>query len=213
MPVKEISLEWNGPFNQLLNNGQREYFELGRVFNNHQNILGYLYQYKFRDLAPRLVKWIATNTFDNPEITVYRNTVIRSGYISHLYIGANLEPQALRSYRGYIYPNLFFSDRYVYDQMSEDYEIYINQIKDPSERNYQLAINSKRKAVFTHKYWFDRQMEVNQDLLDSWLDTAFDYYSKLDANFLDEKIASTIPYYGDGVRTTQPTRKGIVYLS
>jgi energy-coupling factor transporter ATP-binding protein EcfA2 len=200
-----IGVEW--AFQQLLNNGQREYFELGRVFNNHQNILGYLYQYKFRDLAPRLVKWIATNTFDNPEITVYRNTVIRSGYISHLYIGANLEPQALRSYRGYIYPNLFFSDRYVYDQMSEDYEIYINQIKDPSERNYQLAINSKRKAVFTHKYWFDRQMEVNQDLLDSWLDTAFDYYSKLDANFLDEKIASTIPYYGDGVRTTQPTRK------
>lgn len=200
-----IGVEW--AFNQLLNNGQREYFELGRVFNNHQNILGYLYQYKFRDLAPRLVNWIATNTFDKPEITVYRNTVIRSGYISHLYIGANLEPWALRSYRGYIYPNLFFSDRYVYDQMSEDYEIYINQIKDPSERNYQLAINSKRKAVFTHKYWFDRQMEVNQDLLDSWLDTAFDYYSKLDANFLDEKIASTIPYYGDGVRTTQPSRK------
>lgn len=198
-------VEW--AFQQLLDNGQREYFELGRVFNNHQNILGYLYQYKFRDLAPRLVNWIAHNTFDNPEITVYRNTVIRSGYISHLYIGANLEPQALRSYRGYIYPNLFFSDRYVFDQMNEDYEFYINQVKDLSERNYQLAINSKRKAVFTHKYWFDRQIEINQDLLDSWLDTAFEYYSKLDDNFLDKRIASTIPYYGDGVRTTQPTRK------
>ncbi|RPA66748.1 ATP-binding protein [Cyclobacteriaceae bacterium YHN15] len=200
-----IGVEW--AFQQLLNNDQREYFELGRVFNNHQNILGYLYQYMFRELAPRLVNWIANNTFDNPEITVYRNTVIRSGYISHLYVGANLEPQALRSYRGYIYPNLFFSDRSVFDQMSEDYEIYINQIKDPSERNYQLAINNKRKAVFTHKYWFDRQMETNQELLDSWFDLAFDYYSRLDEAFLEEKIASTIPYYGDGVRTTQPRRK------
>ncbi|MFD2203655.1 ATP-binding protein [Shivajiella indica] len=198
-------VEW--AFDQLLDNGQREYFELGRVFNNHQNILGYLYQYKFRDLAPRLVKWISTNTFDNPEITVYRNTIIRSGYITHLYIGANLEPQALRSYRGYIYPNLFFSERYVFDQMSEDYEFYINQIKDISERNYQLAINTKRRAVFTHKYWFDRQMEINQELLDSWFDLAFDYYSTLNPAFLEEKIASTIPYFGDGVRTTQPTRK------
>ncbi|SMD43036.1 hypothetical protein SAMN00777080_1612 [Aquiflexum balticum DSM 16537] len=198
-------VEWS--FQQLLDNGQREYFELGRVFNNHQNILGYLYQYKFRDLAPRLVKWIANNTIDNPEITVYRNTIIRSGYITHLYIGANLEPQALRSYRGYIYPNLFFSDRYVYDQMSEDYEFYINQIEDPLERNYQLAFNIKRKAVFTHKYWFDRQMEIDQELLDSWLDVSFDIFSKLPGNFLEEKIASTIPYYGDGVRTTQPTRK------
>lgn len=198
-------VEW--AFQQLLNNGQREYFELGRVFNNHQNILGYLYQYEFRDLAPRLVKWIANNTFDNPEITIYRNTVIRSGYISHLYIGANLEPWALRSYRGYIYPNLFFSERYVFDQMSEDYELYINEVKDPSERNYQLAINSKRKAVFTHKYWFDRQMETNQGLLDSWFDLAFDYYSRLEEAFLEERIASTIPYFGDGVRTAQPTRK------
>lgn len=200
-----IGVEW--AFQQLLDNGQREYFELGRVFNNHQNILGYLYQYKFREFAPRLVKWITTNTVDNPEITIYRNTVIRSGYISHLYVGANLEPQALRSYRGYIYPNLFFSGRYVYDQMSEDYEMYINQINDPAERNYQLAINTKRKAVFTHKYWFDRQIEIDQNQLDSWLDTSFYYYSKVNPAFLEEKIASTIPYYLDGVRTTQPSRK------
>jgi energy-coupling factor transporter ATP-binding protein EcfA2 len=198
-------VEW--AFQQLLNNGQREYFELGRVFNNHQNILGYLYQYRHRHHAPRLIKWIETNTVDNPAITVYRNTIIRSGYITHLYVGANLEPQALRSYRGYIYPNLFFAERYVFDQMNVDYEVYLNQIKEPFERNFQLAMNTKRKAVFTHKYWFDRQMEIDQNLLDSWFDNAFEYYSKIDKSFLDERISSTIPYFGDGVRTTEPRRR------
>ncbi len=198
-------VEW--AFRQILENGQREYFELARVFNNHQNILGYLYQYRHRHLAPRLIKWIETNTDDNPAITVYRNTIIRSGYITHLYIGANLEPQALRSYRGYIYPNLFFADRFVFDQMNEDYEKHIQQIRDPSDRNFQLAFNMKRKAVFTHKYWFDRRMEIDLDLLDSWLDLAFEYYSKIDGSFLNERMSSTIPYFGDGVRTTLPRRK------
>ena len=198
-------VEW--AFRQLIKNGQREYFELARVFNNHQNILGYLYQYRHRHLAPRLVQWIETNTDDNPAITVYRNTIIRSGYITHLYVGANLEPQALRSYRGYIYPNLFFADRFVFDQMNEDYEKHIQQIRDPSDRNFQLAFNAKRKAVFTHKYWFDRRMEIDLDLLDSWLDLAFEYYSKIDESFLNERMSSTIPYFGDGVRTTLPRRK------
>lgn len=198
-------VEW--AFRQLLDNGQKEYFELARVFNNHQNILGYLYQYRHRQHAPRLVKWIETHTDDNPAITVYRNTIIRSGYITHLYVGANLEPQALRSYRGYIYPNLFFAGRYVFDQMNEDYEKYIQQIHNPSERNFQLAFNSKRKAIFTHKYRFDRQMEMDQGLLDTWLDQAFDYYSKIDETYLNERISSTIPYFGDGVRTNQVRRK------
>ncbi|HMQ06374.1 MAG TPA: ATP-binding protein [Saprospiraceae bacterium] len=199
------NVEW--AFRQIIDNGQKEYFELARVFNNHQNILGYLYQYRHRHLAPRLIQWIESNTDDNPAITVYRNTIIRSGYITHLYVGANLEPQALRSYRGYIYPNLFFSGRYVFDQINEDYEKYLLQIRDPNDRNFQMAFNAKRKAVFTHKYWFDRQMEIDQDLLDSWLDLAFEFYSEIDESFLNERISSTIPYSGDGVRTTMPRRK------
>jgi energy-coupling factor transporter ATP-binding protein EcfA2 len=194
-------------FEQLIANGQKEYFELARVFNNHQNILGYFYQYGNRELGKKLSRWLSENTVDNPEVTIYRNTIIRSGYISHLYFGTNVNYLSFRSYRGYIYPNLFFSPREVFVQISEDYESLLNQIKNPDERNFELAIFFKRKAVFNHKYWFDRKMEIDENSLDEWFDQSLSHYSKVSEEFLNDLVASTLPYYGDGVRTMPVSRK------
>ena len=200
-------MEW--AFRQLLENNQRHYFELARVFNSPVNILGYLYQYNHRDLVPRFMKWMGTNTSDNPPLTLYRNTILRSGYITQLYVGANIEKRVFRSYRGYIYPNLYFADRTVYSAIVEDYEKILKEIKEPSEREFQLAISSKRKAMFMHKYWFDRQMTVDEMKLDNWLKEALEHYSRIDASYLDGEIPSTLIYFGDGVRTTDVSRKNL----
>lgn len=192
------NIEWC--FNRLIETNQRAYFELGRLFNNHQNILGYLYQYNHRELAPKLLTWLSTNTEDNPDITVYRNAIIRSGYISNLYY-LNVEKLAARSYRGNLYPNLYFADRTVFEAMCEDYEKALSEIKDVNDRNYQLAMQFKRKAMFMHKYWFDRKMPIDEEKLDTWLKKSLDYFSKADPEFLEGSVSSTLPYYWDGVRT------------
>lgn len=192
------SMEWC--FNKLIETNQRPYFELGRLFNNHQNLLGYLYQYNHRELAPKLLTWLATKTEDNPVITVYRNAIIRAGYISDLYY-LNVEKLAARSYRGYLFPNLYFADRAVFDAMCDDYEKALIEIKDVNDRNFQLAMQYKRRAMFMHKYWFDRKMTVDESKLDAWLKKSLDYFSKADPKFLEGTVSSTLPYYWDGVRT------------
>ncbi|HRJ81589.1 MAG TPA: hypothetical protein PLV21_06885 [Cyclobacteriaceae bacterium] len=194
-------------FTTLLEQGQRNYFELGRLFNNHQNILGYLYQYGHRGKADRLLTWIEKNTADNPRLTVYRNVILRGGYISPLYAEANIEKNAFRSYRGYLYPNLYFLDRKVFDQITEDYEKVIRDIQDPNEREFQLAFNAKRKALYRHKYWYDRKLPVDEKLLDQWLEEAWFHYQKVDPQHLQGKVSSTLPYFSDGVRTVDVTRQ------
>ncbi|MBX2954616.1 MAG: ATP-binding protein [Cyclobacteriaceae bacterium] len=194
-------------FNTLLEQGQRNYFELGRLFNNHQNILGYLYQYGHRPKADRLLTWIEKNTVDNPRLTVYRNVILRGGYISPLYAEANIEKNAFRSYRGYLYPNLYFLDRQVFDQIMEDYEKVIRDIKESDEREFQLAFNAKRKALYRHKYWYDRKLPVDEKLLDQWLEEAWDHYQNVSPQHLQAKVSTTLPYFSDGVRTTEVTRQ------
>jgi energy-coupling factor transporter ATP-binding protein EcfA2 len=200
-------IEWC--FNQLLLTNQRHYFEMARVFNNHLNILGFLYQYGHRQEVPRCIKWIETHTADNPAATLYRNVILRAGYISHLYVGANMERNFLRSYRGYLFPNLYFCDRSVLNTISEDYEKVLQDIKEPEEREYQLATHAKRKAIFTHKYWFDRQLQVDEKQLNTWLSSAITHYHKVPDSYLEGKVSSTIPYFLDGVRTTEISRKSL----
>jgi energy-coupling factor transporter ATP-binding protein EcfA2 len=199
------NVEWC--FKTLLAEGQRNYFELGRMFNNHQNILGILYQFGHRNKADRLLTWIEKNTDDNPRLTVYRNTILRGGYITPMYVEANIEKTVFRSYRGYLYPNLYFADRQVYDQIMEDYEKAIREIKDPNEREFQLAFFGKRKALYRHKYWFDRQMPVDEKLLDSWLEEAWGHYQQVSKQHLEGKVSTTLPYFSDGVRTRDVTRR------
>ncbi len=106
------------------------------------------------------------------------------GYISHLY-RINTDVNFYRSTRGYLFPNLYFCDRSVFDAIVEDYESAIRQIKDPAERDFQLAMNYKRKAMFYHKYWFDRKMPVDEARLNGWLKDAVDLYSKIDTGYLE----------------------------
>ena len=193
------NLEWC--FNRLIETNQRAYFELGRLFNNHLNILGYLYQYNHQELVPEFLKWVTTHTQDNPAITVYRNTIIRGGYISDLYMGGNVDKDFFRSYRGYIHPNLYLANRTVFEAIATDYEKVINEIKNPDERNFQLAMQYKRKAMFMHKYWYDRKMTIDENKLNDWLKSSLDYYSRIDPEYLSGKVSSTTPYYWDGVRT------------
>lgn len=195
-------------FNQLLENNQRNYFEQSRVLNNHINVLGFLYQYKHRDQVPAFLAWLNKNTRDNPPITILRNAVIRSGYISHLYM-LNVDQGLYRSARGYFHPNLYFSERSQFDALLEDYENAINQVKDPSERNFLLAMNGKRKAIFYAKYWYDRRMPMDTPRLDRWLDEAMAAYNKISADSLESKQSVTLIYNFDGVRTSEVSRKNL----
>jgi hypothetical protein len=195
-------------FRTLLENNQRDYLELARVLNNHLNIIGYLYQYGHRDKVPGLLNWLTANTRDNPPQTLLRNVVIRSGYISHLY-KINIDLLFYRSTRGYLFPNLYFCDRRFFDEILEDYESAIRKVKDPAERDFQLAMNYKRKAMFYRKYWFDRKMPVDEARLDGWLKAAVDLYMKIDTGFLESKQSTTLVYNGDGVRTNDVKRKNL----
>jgi hypothetical protein len=200
-------LEWT--FNQMLDKKGRNYFEVARLLNNHMNVIGYLYQFGFGAGVPRILHWIASNTNNNSPITVLRNLVIRSGYISHLY-PLNFEPAFYRSTRGYVFPNLFYSTRQVFDQEMEDYENEIRKIKDPNERNFSLALNAKRKAMFYHKYWYDRNIPINEQRLDGWLREAVNFYLSIDQNYLNGTESSTTMYNGDGIRTNNVLRKNLL---
>jgi energy-coupling factor transporter ATP-binding protein EcfA2 len=194
-------------FSLLLEEGQLNYFELGRIFNNHQNVLGYFYQYGHRAKIESVFSWIEKNTNDNPRLTVLRNMVIRGGYISRLYEGANIEKNIFRSYRGYLYPNLYFMNRDTYNQMIDDYEKEILDIKDKNEREFQLAMNGKRKVMYSYKYWYDRKLPNDDKMLDVWLEKAWNHYQNVNPEYLEAKVSSTLPYYTDGVRTREVTRR------
>ncbi|HSF44362.1 MAG TPA: ATP-binding protein [Chitinophagaceae bacterium] len=195
-------------FSKILENNMRDYFELARVLNNHINILGYLYQYGHRDKVAGVLEWVSSNTRDNPPQTLLRNAMIRAGYISHLYL-LNVDPNSQRSTRGYVYPNLYFADRTTFDAIVEDYESTLKQIKDPQERNFQLAMQHKRKAMFYHKYWYDRKMPVDGQRLDTWLDYAVDLFKRTDSVYLEGKIESTLIYFGDGVRSSKVKKRDL----
>lgn len=185
--------------------GQNDYFT-GSLFNNYNHILAILYQFGHREKAGALVKWLGTNYPTNTPTTIYRNAVIRSGYISHLY-RVNIEKEILRAHRGYFFPNLCLSRRDVFHALAEDYEKLITALPNASERNYLLAMNGKRRAMFTHKYYFDRGLPYSTSSLDSLLDKSVDHYRKIDKSFLDSTVSVTLPYFSDGVRTHQIKRR------
>ncbi|MES1215765.1 MAG: hypothetical protein ABUT20_09615 [Bacteroidota bacterium] len=196
-------------FEKMLETNQRNYFEQPRVMNNHLNVLGYLYQYGHRDKVPDFLTWMSTRTTDNPPVTILRNAVIRSGYISHVYF-LNIDRNIYRSIRGYVYPNLSLCDRSVFDNMTEDYEKYILQTANPSERNFNLAMNEKRKAMFYSKYWYDRKMPADEQRLDGWLNQAMSLYANLDQSYLEGKEATTLLYNSDGVRSSEISRNNLL---
>lgn len=193
-------------FEAIRQTGQNDYFT-GSLFNNYNNILAILYKYGHRFRASELVSWLGANYASNTPLTVYRNSVIRSGYISHLY-RVNIQKNVLRSFKGYFFPNNCLAPRDVFEALVQDYERVIDTVKNSSNRNFLLAMNKKRRALFTHKYHFDRGLPVDSVHLDSLLMQAVDHFRRLDKGYLDTAtIAVTLPYYSDGVRSRQYKRR------
>ncbi|HLX90435.1 MAG TPA: hypothetical protein VKR32_02055, partial [Puia sp.] len=114
-----------------------------------------------------------------------------------------------RSHRGYLYPNLYFSKRATFDVMIEDYETAIKNLKNAAERNFLLAMNDKRKAMFYAKYCYERGIPLDENKLDNWLKEALNHYYLIDKDSLGAKVSSTVLFNGDGVRTTMVTRKNL----
>lgn len=187
--------------------GENDYFS-GSLFNNYNNILGIFYQFGHRDKAGIMLKWLAANYPDDDPLTVYRNSVIRSGYMSQFY-RANISKNILRSFKGYFFPNLCMTSPKVFNELSNDYEKLIAGIKDPSQRNYLLAINEKRRAMFTDKYDFDRGLKPDTASLNKILLQAVQHFRQVDGKFLDEKISITLPYYLDGIRKGDFKRRNL----
>ncbi len=196
-------------FEIILANNGHDYFEMPRVLNNHLNVLEYLYQFGHRDQVPAYLAWLQKNTADNPPATILRNAILRAGYISHMYT-INIYRSYYRSTRGYLFPNLCLCDRSIFDAMEEDYEKVILSMKNPSQRDYTLALNDKRKAMFYSKYWYDRQIKPDEQKLDEWLGRSVSLYRKLDSSFLEGTESSTVVYNGDGVRTGNIKRKNLL---
>lgn len=194
-------------FETLLNNDQRDYFEFSGVFNNHHTIIGYLYQFGYRDKAHDIMQWIASNTADNQPVTLLRNTVKRSGNLSWAY-AYNIFRQS-RSYSGYYNLNLSFIDREIFNQITSDYQQLVQNEKNPDERNFLLAMSAKRTAMFMFKYRYDRNLPQDNKKLDSLFDKAIFYYQQISPQHLQTITSITIPYFIDGVRTRQMTRQNL----
>jgi hypothetical protein len=200
----------NSIFQGMLDGNQRGYFEMARVLNNHLNVIGFLYQYGHRDQVPGVMDWIGTHTTDNPRVTLLRNVVLRSGYISHLYdLNFYVTGDVIRATSGYIHPNLYFCPREQFDTTVRDHEALLRQEKDPAKRNFQLAMSAKRKALFYSKYWFDRKLPVDSQKLDKWLGEAITLYKQTDSSFLEGTEFLTMIYNGDGVRAADVKRRDI----
>jgi energy-coupling factor transporter ATP-binding protein EcfA2 len=187
-------------FEKILESNQRDYFELPRILNSHLNVLVYLYQFGHRSEVPAFLTWVGSHTTDNKPNTILRNAVIRAGYISHMY-NINVQRTYYRSTRGYLFPNICFCDRAVFDMLEQDYMKVLSEMKDPSERDFNTALNLKREVMFYSKYWFDRKITPDTLRLDGWLNQMFAIYRKMDKNYLEGTISSTMIYNGDGVRT------------
>lgn len=197
-------------FEQIKQNGQKEYFGTGRQLNNYNNIVGYFYQYGHRNKITPIIEWLDKNDHqaDRP-VSVYRNVLIRSGTISR-YFPNNIEKDFLRTYRGYFFPNLCLMEENVFHEIVEDYLKEIEKIAQPAERNFLMAMHFKRMAMHRSKYYFDRNLPANVDSLNAWLEKAVHHYRLTDKQFLDETTEITIPYYSDGVRTRNVKRRHLL---
>lgn len=180
------------------------------LFNNYNNVLGYLYQYNHVDATAPISKWLVEHFPSDDPLTVYRNTVIRSGYIPGMF-GINLIKNYTRSNTGYFHVNLGLGKREQFFAVANEYEHLAKEVKDPNERNYLLAMHHKRVAILYSKYLYDRGLPVDQKQMDAWLDKAWSYFKQVSEEHLAGKVAVNYRYLSDGVRTIQSPRK-LVFL-
>jgi len=192
-------------FESIRQSGQTDYFT-GSLFNNYTNILAAFYQFGHREKVDHVVKWLGARYPTNTPLTIYRNSVIRSGYINHLY-RVNIDKNILRSHKGYYFPNACLASREVFNALADDYEKLISEMKDPSGRNYFLAMNKKRRAMFISKYQFDRGLKTDLGSLENLLQDAVDHFRLVNKDSLEAEVSVTTSYFGDGIRKRNYKRK------
>lgn len=180
------------------------------LFNNYNNLLGYLYQYNHTGEIKKFSAWLVQHHPTDDPLTVYRNAVIRSGYIPGLF-GINLVKNFTRSNTGYFHINLGLAKREQYFALATEYERLAKEVKDPNERNYLLAMHYKRVAILYSKYLYDRGLHINQNQMDEWLDKAWAHFKQVSEEHLAGKVAVNYRYFSDGIRTIQSPRK-MVFL-
>jgi len=222
-PNGRISSDYNGGYHTMASlyaaagdgDGILRAFEMlpesyfrSSLFNNYNNILGYLYQYKREDQTARISKWLVEHYPSDDPLTVYRNTLIRSAYLPGLY-PINLVKNWTRSNSGYFHPNLGLSSREQFFTLAGEYERLVKEVKDPNERNFLLAMHYKRVAVLYSKYLFDRGLPVDQTQMDAWLDKAWEHFNQVSEQHLSGNVAVNYRYYSDGTRTIQSSRKHV----
>ncbi len=193
-------------FDELIRNNQRDYFGTGRLLNNYTNIIGYLYQFGHKDKAPALITWLSKNDLADNPYAIYRNVVIRSGYLSR-YFPININRTYMRSNRGYFYPNLCLLNRSTYAELLADLNKEIQKYTDRNQRNFQLAMSKKRQAIFEWKYSYDRGIVLDPMFTEKLFDEAFMYYRQVDNAYLEEPTTITIPYVTDGYRERSQSRR------
>jgi len=195
-------------FDFLRGTGQNDYFT-GSLFNNYTHILGIFHQFGYREQSGDMIRWLGRYYPTNTPLTIHRNAVIRAGYLSHLY-RVNVDRAVLQSYRGYFFPNLCLAPPGVFESLNRDYEALIQQVPDPNERNYLFALNFKRIAMFGSKLAFDRGLPADTARLHGWLAKSVAHFRAIPKEYLQQTVSSTLPYFADGVRTRQVSRKDLL---
>jgi energy-coupling factor transporter ATP-binding protein EcfA2 len=191
-------------FEEIRKSGTNDYFT-GNPLNNYTNIIALFYQFGYGGKSGDLVNWLGNNYPSENPLAVYKNVVNKSGYITEPYsINFNKNLGVLN---GYYFPNLCMADRKVVDAMANEYENLIGQIINPSERNYLLAIQKKRRALFIYKYQYDRGLPTDSIRLEILLQQAVDHFRLVDKKYLEESVSVTLPYNLDGVRNQNYTRR------
>ncbi len=180
------------------------------LFNNYNNVMGYLYQYQHLSAIPKVSKWLVDHYPTDDPLTVYRNMVIRAGHIPGLF-GINLIKNFARASNGYFHVNLGLAKRDLFFAIAEEYERLANEVTDPNERHYLLAMHYKRVAMLYSKYLYDRGMPIDQKQMDDWLDKAWYHYGQIGDAHLLEEVSVNYRILSDGSRTIQSPRK-MVFL-
>ena len=192
-------------FEAIRKSGQNDYFTAD-LFNDYTNILAIFYQFGYSDRTDNMVKWVATHYAAVTPQAIYKNAILRSGYVGQFY-RMNIDKGSAGNLSGYYFPNLCMASRQVFNDLNDDYEKLINAINDPSERNFLLAMNEKRRAMLISKYQFDRNLKPGINSLDRLLQQAIDHYRLIDKKYLEETVPVPLLYWLDGIRNQKYTRK------
>ena len=192
-------------FEEIRKSGTNDYFT-GSPLNNYSNIIALFYQYSYSGKTVNLLNWLGSNYPSENPLTIYKNLVNRSGYITEPYL-INFNKSLGGGINGYYFPNLCMASREIFNTIADDYENLIKKISNSSERNYLLAIHKKRRALFTHKYQYDRGLLTDSVALDKLLQQAVDHFRLVDNKYLNESVSITLTYNVNGVRNQNYKRR------